>query len=89
MSVQKNILGLINPRSQSGGAAMVWMKLLHQDTMGADDFLGARAFRQAQDFIRLVAGHRAGAEAPAASPPLSLTLVCLTPSGQPAVQISL
>ena len=30
MSAQQNILGLIDPRGQSGRAAMVWMKLLHQ-----------------------------------------------------------
>ena len=88
MSVQQDVLGLIDPRSQSGRAAMVWMKLLHQRTMRADDFLGARALRQAQDFIRFVARHRVAA---AASPPprLALTLVCVTPAGKPAVEISL
>ena len=88
MSVQQNILGLIDPRGQSGRAAMVWMKLLHQSSVRADDFLGARAFRQAQDFIRLVARHRVAA---AASPPprLGLTLVCVTPAGKPAVEICL
>ena len=60
---------------------MVWMKLLHQRTMRADDFLGARALRQAQDFIRFVARHRLAA--PASPPPLlALTLVCVTPTRQ-------
>ena len=64
---------------------MVWMKLLHQRPVGANDFLGARALRQAQDFIRLVGRHRPVALASA--PRLALTLVCLTPTGKPAVEI--
>ena len=88
MSVQQNILGLIDPRGQSGRAAMIWVKLLHQASMSPDDFVGGRALRQAQDFIRFVARHRAGAAA-AAPPRLALTLVCLTPSGEPAVELCL
>lgn len=65
---QQNILGLIDPRSESGRAAMIWVKLLHQRSVRADDFLGARALRQAQYFIRLVARHRAAAASP---PPAS------------------
>ena len=87
MSAKQSILGLIDPRSESGRAAMIWMKLLHQSAVGPDDFLGARALRQAQDFVRFVARHRAR---PASAPPrLRLTLVCLTPAGKPAVEISL
>ena len=44
MSVQQNILGLIDPRGQSGRAAMIWMKLLHQGSVGADDFLRPAPF---------------------------------------------
>ena len=88
MSAQQNVLGLIDSRGQSRRAAMVWMKLLHQRTMRADDFLAARALRQAQDFIRFFARHRV--TAPASPPPLlALTLVCVTPTGKPAVEISL
>ena len=45
MSVQQNILGLIDPRGQSGRSAVIWMKLLHQTTVRSDDFLAARALR--------------------------------------------
>ena len=65
---------------------MIWMKLLHQGAMGANDFRRAGAFRQAQNLVGLAARHRAGGPAP---PPLTLTLVCLTPAGKPAVEISL
>ena len=30
LSLHQNILGLIDPRGESGRAAMIWMKLLHQ-----------------------------------------------------------
>src|SRR4051794_16527116 len=87
MSVQQNILGLIDPRGQSGRAAVIWMKLLHQASVRGDDLLAARALRQAQDFVRLIAGQRTAA--PAARPRVALTLLCLTPGGKPAGEISL
>ena len=66
---------------------MIWVKLLHQRSVGSDDLGRARAFRQPQNFVGFPARHRAaGAGAP---PPLTLTLVCLTPAGKPAVEISL
>ena len=83
---QQDVLGFVDLRRQGGRSAMVWMKLLHQRSVGANDFLGVRALRQAQDFIRLVARHRTAAIAP--PPRLALTLVCLTPAGKPAVEIS-
>ena len=84
---QQDVLGFVNLGRQSGRPAMVWMKLLHQRAVGANDFLGARALRQAQDLIRLVARHRPAAIVP--PPLLALTLVCLTPTGKPAVEIRL
>ena len=84
---QQDVLGFVDLRRQSGRPAMVWMKLLHQRPVGANDFLGARALRQAQDLIRLVARHRPAAIVP--PPLLALTLVCLTPTGKPAVEIRL
>ena len=65
---QQDVLGFVDLRRQSGRPAMVWMKLLHQRPVGANDFLGARALRQAQDLIRLVARHRPAASRPAAAP---------------------
>ena len=88
MSAQQDILGLIDARGQSGRAAMVWMKLHHQRMMRTDDFLAVRALRQAQDFIRFFARHRLSAPA-SLPPPLALILVCVTPTGKPAVEISL
>ena len=87
VSLHQNILGLIDPRGKRGRAAMIWMKLLHQGSVSADDFRGARAFRQAQDFVRLSARHRAAG--PGAPAPVALTLICLTPAGEPAVEIRL
>ena len=86
MSLHQNILGLIDPRGKRGRAAMIWMKLLHQGSVSADDFRGARALGKTKNLARLAARHGAGAGAP---PPLALTLVCLTPAGEPAVEICL
>ena len=85
---QQDVLGLVDPRGESGRTAVVWMKLLHERTVRPHDFFGARALRQAQDLVRLVAGHRAAASVPSL-PRLALTLVCLTPTGKPAVEIRL
>ena len=84
LSLHQNILGLIDPRGKRGRAAVIWMKLFHERPVGADYVGGARAFGEPQDFQRLAARHR-----PGASPPLTLTLVCLTPAGEPAVEICL
>ena len=43
MAAQQNILGLIDPRGQTGRAAMVWMELLHQSPMRREDFLARSA----------------------------------------------
>ena len=84
MSLHQNILGLIDPRGKRGRAAMIWMKLLHQRAMGADDLRRARAF--GSPGLRSASRRDIAAAAP---PPLTLTLVCLTPAGKPAVEISL
>jgi hypothetical protein len=84
LSLHQNILGLIDPRGKRGRAAVIWMKFFHQGPMGADYVRSARAFNETQNLKRLPARHR-----PVASPPLALTLVCLTPAGEPAVEICL
>ena len=85
LSLHQNILGLIDPRGKRGRAAMIWMKLFHQGSMSANNVRRARALGEAQDFERIPARHRAAS----AAPPLTLTLVCLTPAGEPAVEIRL
>ena len=84
LTLHQNILGLIDPRGKRGRAAMIWMKLLHQSPVGPNYIRRGRAFGETEDFERLPARHR-----PVASPPLTLTLVCLTPAGEPAVEICL
>ena len=86
LSLHQNILGLIDPRGKSGRAAMIWMKLLHQGSVRANDFRRARALRQAQ----ISSASRRDMEPAALRRRGSrLTLVCLTPAGKPAVEISL
>lgn len=86
MAAQQNILGLIDPRGQSGRAAMVWMKLLHQGAVGANYRFGISPRRQAQYLVRLLTRHRA---APAPPARVAVTLFCITPAGKPAVEICL
>ena len=50
MSLHQNILGLIDPRGKRGRAAVIWMKLLHQSSVGADYVRRARAFGETKDF---------------------------------------
>ena len=83
LTLHQNILGLIDPRGKRGRAAMIWMKLFHERPVGADYLGRARAFGETQDFERFASRHRAP------SPPLTLILVCLTPTGEPAVEICL
>ena len=63
LSLHQDILGLIDPRGKRGRAAMIWMKLLHQRSVGANDFLRARALLQAQDLEASRASSAAGAVA--------------------------
>src|SRR5271169_348988 len=84
LTLHQNILGLIDPRGKRGRAAMIWMKFLHQSSVSADYVRRGRAFVEAENLERLPPRHR-----PVASPPLALTLVCLTPAGEPAVEICL
>ena len=87
MAAQQDVLGLIDARRQTGRAAMVWMEFLHQDAVRPRNLLGAGALRQAQNLVSLLLGHRPPAAAPA--PRLPVSLCCLTPTGEPAVEISL
>ena len=59
LSLHQNILGLIDPRGKSGRAAMIWVKLLHQRSVGSNDLGRARAFRQPQNFVGFPVRHRA------------------------------
>ena len=87
MSAQQDVLGLIDTRRQTGRPAMVWMELLHQDTVRPRDFFGAGARRKAQNLMSLLRSHRArSADSPAR---VAVTLRCLAPTGEAAVEISL
>ena len=67
---------------------MIWMKLLHQGPVRADDFRGAAPFGKTKDFVEPPGAtwRRRPPRSPAAC---ALTLVCLTPAGEPAVEICL
>ena len=91
MSLHQNIFGLIDARSRSVRTASIWMRLLHQLPVSANYLGFARPALHVKNFMSFLSAHAAGAAAAPAlvSPPLVLSLFCVTPSGEPAVEIYL
>ena len=88
MSLQENVFGFIDPRSQRAGASGVGVKPLDERPVGLADRLLARPRLKPKDVVSLLFGHRARL-ARAIQPRVAIRLSVLTPSGKPAVQISL
>jgi len=94
MAPHKHILGFVDAGGEIRRPAMVWMQLLHKLAVRSRYLARRRAFLKPQYLIGLILGDRrwstsralAGA---AASPRVSLALVCTTPSGKAAVEICL
>jgi hypothetical protein len=92
-SAQQDILGLVDPRREVGRPSKVWMKFLHQITMGSRDFGGASAFFQPENFIGFILGNRRSAAAARlarlTAPRVKVRIACRAPSGKAAIQIRL
>ncbi len=90
MATQKDVLGLIYPGSQVRRPPMIGMEFLHQRAMRADDRFARRTFLKSKNFISLIFGHRSSAlaKAPVSAAKVSVSLLCHTPAGKPAVKIS-
>jgi len=90
MATQEDVLGLIYPSRQIRRSAVVGMELFHQRVMRADDRFARRTLLKSKNLIGLIFGHRSVplSSVSIASARVSVTLVCRTPAGKPAVEIS-
>ena len=91
MSTHQDVFRLIDAGRHGRGPTVIGMKLLHHPTMRLGDLFPLRGFRNAQHLASLALGHARMLLAPRlAAPParVSPRVSCLTPSGEPAVQIS-
>ena len=88
MFLQQGILGLIDAGGKAAGTPGVRMDAFHQSPMGLANRLLPRARLKPQDLVGLLIRHRARARR-AALPRVSVSISVFTPSGRPAVEISL
>ncbi len=88
----EDVLGLIHPGRKISRSAKIWMKLLHQITVGARNVRRRRAALEAENFVSLVFRNRACMTRAALSrtktPRVCVRIACRTPAGKSAVQIS-
>ena len=82
----QDFLGFVDAGREVGRPAMVWMKLLHQIAVRPRYLARRRALLKSQYLVSLILGDRLSASRTAA-PRVSASLLCLTPSGKPAVEI--
>ncbi len=90
MATQEDVLSLIHLSRQVRRSPMVRMEFLHQRVMRTNDRLARRTFLKSKNLIGLIFGHRSTAlsASSAASARIAITLVCHTPAGKSAVEIS-
>lgn len=88
MSLQENVLGFVNPRGERARSASVRVQPLDEVAVGLTDGLLPRPRLKPQDVISFLLGHRARL-ADATAPRVRIRLSVLTPSGKPAIHVSL
>ena len=87
MTTHEYVLGLVDAGRQARRPPVIGMNFLHERAMSPRDLISRRVLVKSQDFISFILGHRADASAIGA-PAVAITLVCRTPVGKPAVEIS-
>ena len=86
MTPQQNFTGFVHTSREIRRPPVVGMQFLHERAMRGGDFFTRGALRKPQDLIGLLLGHRTRPVAPA--PRVTITISCRTPSGKPAVEVS-
>ena len=90
MTAHQDVFGFVDTGSQTRRPPVVGMQFLHEGAMRARDVVARSSLLKPQNFIGFILGHRSTAAAmPFAAPRVRLTICCRTPSGKPAVEISL
>ena len=86
MSVDKNILGLVNLGREKGGSAIVRVDSLHKPPVSLADLIRPRSRGKTKNLIGILLGH--GARARRASlPRVGIRMSVFTPEGAAAIKI--
>ena len=88
LHLEQNVAGLVHPGGKIRRSPLIGMNFLHQLAVAPIDGLRGRAFVKAQHLIGLIFGH-ARARAMLGTPRISVSLMCFTPGGRPAVKMRL
>ncbi len=88
MSVQQTIPGGVQSRRRLRASSLVGVGALHERPVGRPDLLSGRPALKPQDLVRLLLRHRPWLRR-AARPRVAISLSVYTPTGRPAVEISL
>ena len=86
MTVQQEILRLVDAARKIRRPALVGVKLLHQPAVSGPDVVRTRSWLKPQDLVSFLLRHRAVLKIGPA-PVVRTSLSVFTPSGKPAVQI--
>lgn len=86
MSVQQEVLRLVDAARKIRRPALVGVKLLHQAPVSRPDVVRPRSWLKPQDLVSFLLRHRAVLKIGPA-PEVRVALSVFTPSGKPAVQI--
>ena len=86
MSVQQDVLRLVDAARKISRPALVGVKLLHQAPVSRPDVVRTRSWLKPQDLVSFLLRHRAALKIGPA-PEVRIALSVFTPGGKPAVQI--
>ena len=86
MSVQQEVLRLVDAARKIRRPAQVGMKALHQAPVSGPDVVRSRSWLKPQDLVSFLLRHRAVLKIGPA-PLVRVSLSVFTPSGKPAVEI--
>lgn len=90
MATHQDVLGLIHSGGEARRPPVIGMQFLHERPMRTRNLVPRSALLKSQDFISFIFRHSARLARPAAPPArVAVTLTCVTPTGKPAVKISL
>ncbi len=88
MSPHQHILGLIDSGSQVRRPPVIGMQFLHERPVRARNLFTRSALLKPESFIGFILRHRPRpSDRPVAR--IGIAISCLTPTGKPAVEISL
>ena len=90
MSAHQDSLGFVDLGGKGRRPPVVGMKFLHEGAMRPRDIFARGPLRKPQDLISFILGHGSRqTPVPAPAPRVAVVLACWTPTGKPAVEISL